>query len=277
MQKFCEEPYSSLSPTDKPDRTKNDIHGSFGIISEWKPKYRGLIERAIQSVLDIDTHVSTLLIQTPFESDSKQFSQEIKSGVISSIDSIIERAERPDAELSEVLAEYGLLPMFGFPTRVRELYKKVPRSSQDEKASLSSRPLDAAVSMFAPGSEIPSDHQIHKIIGFAAFVVSNTHSKSIDPLGIRTEIAKCKSCESVLIGPKDNQYCSVCNVPMQKIDMYEPLGFRTDYYPRDFKGDAEASGAASQPKLVIAADVIPDQETVLNKARIKVYEQNLDW
>ena len=265
--------YSSLNPTDKPDRTKNDIHGSFGIISEWKPKYRGLIERAIQSVLDIDTHVATLLIQTPFESDSKQFSKDIKSGVISSIDSIIERAERPDAELSEVLAEYGLLPMFGFPTRVRELYKKVPRSSQDEKASLSSRPLDAAVSMFAPGSEIPSDHQIHKIIGFAAFAVSNTHSKSIDPLGIRTEIAKCKSCESVLIGPKDNQYCSVCNVPMQKIDMYEPLGFRTDYYPRDFKGDAEASGAASQPKLVIAADVIPDQETVLNKARIKVYEQ----
>jgi DEAD/DEAH box helicase domain-containing protein len=156
---------------------------------------------------------------------------------------------------------------------VRELYKKTPRNSQDERAELSSRPLDAAVSMFAPGSEIPNDHQIHRIIGFAAFELSNTHSKAIDPLGLKTEIAKCKTCESVLIGPQDIQYCSVCNVPMDRIDMYEPLGFRTDYFPKDFKGDAEASGSASQPKLVIAADVVADSETIFNRAKIKVYEQ----
>ena len=265
--------FTSLNSTDKPERTKDDIHGSFGTISDWKPKYRSLIVQALASVVDVETHVASLLVQTPFEAESKKFALDIKSSLIQSIDSIIDRAERPDAELSEILAEYGLLPMFGFPTRVRELYKKSPKSSQDEKASLSSRPLDAAISMFAPGSEVPSDHQIHKIIGFAAFELYNTHSKPIDPLGIKTEIAKCKSCESVLISPNENQYCSVCNKPMEKIDMYEPLGFRTDYYPRDFKGDAEASGSASQPKLVIAADVIPDKEVLLNRAKIRVYEQ----
>jgi hypothetical protein len=246
--------YSSLNASDKPDRTKDDIHGSFGIISDWKPKYRALIEKAITSVIDIEEHVTSLLIQTPFESSSKQFAEDIKSEIISSIDLIIDRAERPDAELSAVLAEYGLLPMFGFPTRVRELFKKAPRNSRDDTASLSSRSLDAAVSLFSPGSEIPSDHQIHKIIGFAAFELSNTYSRSIDPLGIKTVVAKCKNCESVLIGPKDNQYCLVCNVPMQLINMYEPLGFRTDYRPKDFKGDADSSGTASHPKLVIAAD-----------------------
>lgn len=265
--------FSSLSQSDKPDRTKDDIHGSFGKISDWKSKYRSLIVNALQSVIDVEAHVSSLLIQTPFESEASKFAQEIRKGIIESIDLIIERAERPDSELSEVLAEYGLLPMFGFPTRVRELYKRAPRGSQDENASLSSRPLDAAISMFAPGSEIPSDHQIHKIIGFAAFELSNTYSKPIDPLGIKTQIAKCKSCEAVLIEPSENQYCSVCNKPMEKIDMYEPLGFRTDYFPRDFKGDAEASGSVSQPKLVIAADVIPDRETLLHRARIKVFEQ----
>ncbi len=265
--------FSSLNQSDKPDRTKDDIHGSFGKISDWKSKYRSLILDALQNVLDVEAHVSSLLIQTPFESEAGKFAQEIRKGIIESIDLIIERAERPDSELSEVLAEYGLLPMFGFPTRVRELYKRAPKGSQDENASLSSRPLDAAISMFAPGSEIPSDHQIHKIIGFAAFELSNTYSKPIDPLGIKTQIAKCKSCEAVLIDPSENQYCSVCNKPMEKIDMYEPLGFRTDYFPRDFKGDAEASGSVSQPKLVIAANVIPDRETFLHQARIKVYEQ----
>ena len=265
--------YSSLNQTDKPDRTKDDIHGSFGKISDWKIKYRMLIVDALQRVIDVEAHVSSLLIQTPFESAAGRFAQEIRKELIESIDLIIERAERPDSELSEVLAEYGLLPMFGFPTRVRELYKRAPKGSQDENASLSSRPLDAAISMFAPGSEIPSDHQIHKIIGFAAFELSNTYSKAIEPLGLKTQIAKCKSCEAVLIDPSENQYCSVCNKPMEKIDMYEPLGFRTDYFPKDFKGDAEASGSISQPKLVIAADVIPDRETILHQARIKVYEQ----
>jgi DEAD/DEAH box helicase domain-containing protein len=265
--------YSSLSASDKPDRTKDDIHGSFGIISDWNPKYRSLVEKAITSVIDIEVHVASLLIQTPFESSAKRFADDIKSEIISSIDLIIDRAERPDAELSAVLAEYGLLPMFGFPTRVRELFKKVPRNSRDDTAALSSRSLDAAVSLFSPGSEIPSDHQIHKIIGFAAFELSNTHSKSIDPLGIKTVVAKCKNCESVLIGPKENQYCLVCNIPMQLIDMYEPLGFRTDYRPRDFKGDADSSGTASHPKLVIAADAIPDKESLFQNAKIKVYEQ----
>ena len=265
--------YSSLISADKPDRSKDDIHGSFGKISDWYPKYRKLIEHALTSTIDIETHVASLLIQTPFESKSKQFAHDIKVNLIQLIDSIINRAERGDSELSEVLAEYGLLPMFGFPTRVRELYKNVPRNSQDDKASLSSRPLDAAISMFAPGSEIPNDHQIHKIVGFAAFELSNVHCKPINPLGVKTEIAKCKSCESVLIGPKENEYCSVCNEPMESIDMHEPLGFRTDYYPRDFKGDAEASGSASHPKLVIAADVNPDSEIQFQQARISVYEQ----
>ena len=265
--------FSSLSAMNKPSRTKDDIHGAFGKISDWTPKYRSLINRAITSELDIEKHVNSLLIETPFQSNSTQFALDVKTEIINFIDSIVLRADRPDAELSEVLAEYGLLPMFGFPTRVRDLYKKIPRNSQDKTAALSSRPLDAAVSMFAPGSEIPNDHQIHKIIGFAAFELSNSHSKAIDPLGLKTEIAKCKSCESVLIDPEDIQYCSVCNIPMDKIDMYEPLGFRTDYYPKDFKGDSEANASASQPKLVIAADVIPDRESVLNLARIKVYEQ----
>ncbi len=265
--------FSALSTLDKPARTKDDIHGSFGKISDWKSKYRTLIQQTISSTVDIDKHVSALLIQTPFERDSLVFAEEIKGTLIASIDSIIDRAERPDSELSEVLAEYGMLPMFGFPTRVRDLYKRVPRNSQDENSVLSSRPLDAAISMFAPGSEVPSDHQIHRVIGFAAFALSNSFSNPVDPLGLKHEIAKCKSCESVMIGPSVNQYCTICNEPMIKFDMHEPLGFRTDYYPRDFKGDAESGGASAQPKLVIAADVVPDKVVELQQAKIRVYEQ----
>ena len=265
--------YHGLSAGDKPDRTKDDIHGSFGKISDWHPKYRELIIDALNKTVAVEVHVAALLIQTPFEDEVKKFSGEIKSEIVSEIDAIISRSERPDSELSEVLAEYGLLPMFGFPTRVRELYKQKPTGSSDNNASLSSRPLDAAISMFAPGSEVPSDHQIHKVIGFAAFELSNSYAKSIDPLGIKTEIAKCTRCEAVLINPSVGIFCAVCAIPMELIDMFEPLGFRTDYHPRDFKADADASGSASQPKLVIAADVMPNAEVDVERAKIKVYEQ----
>ncbi|MBM3682463.1 MAG: hypothetical protein FJW84_03320 [Actinobacteria bacterium] len=193
--------------------------------------------------------------------------------MIEEIDEIIRIADRSDAELSEVLAEYGLLPMFGFPTRVRELYKKKPANALDDSASLSSRPLDAAVSMFAPGSEVPSDHQIHRVIGFAAFELANNYAKPIDPLGPKTSIAKCDRCDGIILSPKPNQFCSVCAWPMEIIEMYEPLGFRTDYNPQDHKFDADSFGSSSQPKLVIASDVSPTSEISIGKAKLKVYEQ----
>jgi DEAD/DEAH box helicase domain-containing protein len=265
--------FSSLRPSDKPKRTKDDIHGSFGVISEWELKYRALVSNAIQDSVDVGKHVTDLLIETPFEKEASQIAAEIKTNLIFGVDEIIAKTERPSAELSQVLAEYGLLPMFGFPTRIRELYKKVPSSSLDANASLSSRPLNEAVSMFAPGSEIPSDHQIHKIIGFAAYELSMKDSKPINPLGLKTAIAKCTRCEAILINPSGAQFCSVCLIPLEQINMYEPLGFRTDFYPKDFKGDADSLGASSQPKLVIAADVIPDSDRMMGRARVKVYDQ----
>ena len=265
--------YTSLNESDKPDRSKDDIHGAFGKIFDWNVKYRQLVSEKLKNEIDITLHVRNLLIQTPFEFQAESIGKQIQKQLIEEIDKIIKVADRPDDELSQVLAEYGLLPMFGFPTRVRELYKKVPANAQDDNATLSSRPLDAAVSMFAPGSEVPSDHQIHRVIGFAAFELSNTHSKPIDPLGQKTLIAKCDRCDGIILNPKPNQFCSVCAWPMETMDMYEPLGFRTDYNPKDHKFDADSFGSSSQPKLVIAADVLPTDERSIGKAEIKVYEQ----
>ena len=56
-------------------------------------------------------------------------------------------------ELSERLANAGVLPMFGFPTRVRHaLLQGRPDSREQEEAlTVSDRPLDMAISSFSPG------------------------------------------------------------------------------------------------------------------------------
>ena len=71
--------------------------------------------------------------------------------------------------LSERLANDGLLPMFGFPTRVRLLLSTTipnvgagrdwpPEDSVD-------RDLDIAISQFAPGAETVKDGVVHTSIG----------------------------------------------------------------------------------------------------------------
>jgi hypothetical protein len=65
--------------------------------------------------------------------------------------------------LSERLANAGLLPMFGFPTRQRFLFHEAPRALPAEGAV--DRDLDIAISQFAPGSETVKDGVVHPPLG----------------------------------------------------------------------------------------------------------------
>ena len=66
------------------------------------------------------------------------------------------------AELSELLANAGILPMFGFPTRSRTSTSQASDLASDlDNHSLSDRPLDQAISAFAPGAEITREGDPH--------------------------------------------------------------------------------------------------------------------
>src|SRR5262249_43540897 len=65
--------------------------------------------------------------------------------------------------LSERLANSGVLPMFGFPTRARLLYHSTPRSWPPRHVV--DRDLELAVSLFAPGAETVKERTIHTAIG----------------------------------------------------------------------------------------------------------------
>lgn len=55
--------------------------------------------------------------------------------------------------LAHRLAEAGILPMFGMPTSVRELYFDLPPDTQDRDYKSLDRPADQAIADFAPQSE----------------------------------------------------------------------------------------------------------------------------
>jgi hypothetical protein len=65
--------------------------------------------------------------------------------------------------LSERLANAGLLPMFGFPTRTRFLFHEQPRGLPPESGI--DRDLDIAISQFAPGAETVKDGVVQTAVG----------------------------------------------------------------------------------------------------------------
>jgi DEAD/DEAH box helicase domain-containing protein len=265
--------FLQLPKSDQPKHTSESLHGSFGIVSDWTSKYMLLISKILLDVKWSNV-VSALLIQTDFENDVNTWCATLPAKLIADIDAVISNADRPDMELSEALAQFGVLPMFGFPTRVRSLYGQKPKNSLDsDRSSVADRSLDAAVGMFAPGAEITRDHQIHTVAGFAAYRLSATNSVSIDPLGQPIMVKRCDSCEAVYLNSHSDHPCPICLDPMTEFEMYEPLGFRTTFKPRDYDDESDVSSPASSPRLVLGADLSPSDSYKFGTATLTTYEQ----
>ena len=79
------------------------------------------------------------------------------SAVRSKIEGVV--SELPETGLAHTLAERGFLPMYGMPTRVRQLYLRLQRVGGQFKWSTVDRDLDLAIYEFAPGSSLVVDKQ----------------------------------------------------------------------------------------------------------------------
>lgn len=165
----------------------------------------------------------------------------------------------PQDALSERLANVGLLPMFGFPTRVRFLFHQRPSAGYDwpPEEGVVDRDLDMAISQFAPGAETVKDGLIHTSVGVVNYrPQGNSVIEVPNPLGPPRPIGFCRSCQAVDIQPTTAAVCPVCGATLQQRPGYElmqlaqPLGFRTWFgRNRDYDGIFEWTPRASRPKM----------------------------
>lgn len=165
----------------------------------------------------------------------------------------------PQDSLSERLANVGVLPMFGFPTRVRYLFHRRPRAGYEwpPDEGIVDRDLDLAISQFAPGAETVKDGVIHTSIGVVNYrPQGNMVVEEPVPLGQPRPIGFCRRCQAVDIQPGGAASCIVCGATAQQdpgyelMQLSEPLGFRTWFgRNRDFDGVFEWTPRASRPKM----------------------------
>lgn len=164
----------------------------------------------------------------------------------------------PQRSLSERLANIGILPMFGFPTRVRYLFHDRPTTAYEwPPDGVVDRDLDIAISQFAPSSETVKDGLIHTSVGVVAYQPQgNAIVEEANPLGPAVPIGLCRRCQAVDGSQNPAQACPVCGAVQpdyELVNLSQPRGFRTWFgASRDFDGVFEWTARASRPKIGVA-------------------------
>ena len=254
-----------------PNWSAGSIHGTFGLSADWSGR-RDVIA-AWLAAEDLSPLVRRFTAYSGLaEATLGDMAVWLRVGLIAQIDHEVAKDAGSTDELSELLAAVGVLPMFGFPTRIRQLLGGQPRSVSDlEAKSVSDRSLDLAISMFAPGAEVVRDGFIHTVAGFAAYDVAGYGKpQGKDPLGPRIVVGQCDQCGAAEIDPQQPT-CLVCGSGLREIPLHQPLGFRTTFSAREYDDESDAAPSAGSPTLSVSAPA--SSECTVLATDVSVYEQ----
>jgi len=264
---------------ERPKRTTHSLHGAFGATSDWARLYEDPVSAWIASkAVEVGSIVSFLIAHTgkgAAEADS--LSQWVKESLVSEINDAVGNRSYHHAELSLLLANAGLLPMFGFPSRVRNLYStRLTRLDAERDSVVAERGLDMAVSLYAPSQDTVKDGSIHRAIGFAAWDFGfRGRAEPIDPLAGPIHLAVCDVCGSVEPTEQGQMpvACEVCGSQNRELPLYEPLGFRTNYKvpPEDYDDDWTESTAHQTVQISLNRPAVAT--TSAGSCTVQVHEQ----
>lgn len=259
-----------------------DSHGEFGKTEDW-PVYKDAVVNWLQQNSSRPQILQAILgeINSQENGEWLKFAGEALPDMI---ENAIYNQEITADGIAERLAEAGILPMFGMPSRVRLLYhgQKIHGglpSGTNEPPSVD-RDIEIAITEFAPGSEKTKDKAIHTAIGFTQPLIKQhsiwTAVSSDSPLSARYFMARCRSCghTRTSINQVDYSECPYCGQPENKnisesyfrtFKIAIPVAFRTDLSPgRDRKDDAEIVAFGMPSSIAETSDVLYEKKTNTN-------------
>jgi hypothetical protein len=266
-----------------------DIHGEFIPYRTYlaDPAWRNAICEKLLSSVAVRDEVAACLLE------DKDITLEEATGDLNP-ELLIERLDRlqetiggeEKVGLAHSMAEAGLLPMFGMPTRVRPLYHGIRRDSADSSRftwQTVDRELDVAIYEFAPGQVIVKDKWQHAAIGFTGslpdFLKGSRHKPSkveprTDAFDARYWLLQCASCGawSRHIDQPLSWVCKSCGVSVDVQNSQEcrtPAGFRTDLRPTTIEADAPIS----RRHRTITAEAVDLQFDAIPKMNLAMHFQ----
>jgi hypothetical protein len=232
---------------------EGSTHGSFSFVKDW-----ARLGDFVRNFLKHDDRVNEITARIVSETgiDRSAVLSYLRHELADEIQTQVYEprvAIAPGAPLSREAAQAGILPLFGFPTRVRPLYWKAPRAdfSWPPAPDAVSRDLRIAISEFAPGNEIVRDKKLYRCWGLVSYEGSSV--ENAHPYRNPHYIALCSECSRIALGNEEvNAPCGQCGkgiIEARKV--IEPLGFRTDFAEegRSYEWGTERSLRASRARL----------------------------
>lgn len=184
---------------------------------------------------------------------------------IASVEVVLSDAAMQGKGLAEAFAEQGLFPMYGMPTRTRDLATR-PYMNKDGKIAFASmdRELDVAIQEFAPGKYLIQDKRRYFTAGFSGQLAvkpgkSNEFESRTQDLGELRTLLKCRVCEAWGSQAADGESCLGCGTTLAEAENFKcfvPRGFITSLVPKRADDDAEQSLSAASKSSLAEAVVI---------------------
>lgn len=232
------------------NRLEGNTHGEFGGRSEWIDNTNNIkiwLKNWLEQNEVIETNVAKIFTQ---ETDrvnelvayAKNATQQ--EGLYEAINRAANDQDISAISLAECLAEVGVLPMYGMPTRDRVLYHGFVEKGGDILPELSqvNRPVDQAISAFAPNATLTKDKQIYTSIGFSTnqlyvqhinnhYELKTRSTNNNDPFTLRRRLWECPSCFYIETSDENDnspRVCSICGSNMNSKIIRTPAAFQTD-------------------------------------------------
>lgn len=284
---------------------KSSVHGEFGNIGDlqvnWVDYKAQIIHWITNNRNKIEETVDALI--TPQLSLKRNdfinwISDTTTNGMIEKAQSVINNEEIATTDVSEKLAEGGILPMFGMPTTIRNLYHGI--SKHLEPLSID-RSQSMAIYEFAPGAQKTKDKAIHQVIGFTSDIINTringnetvTNARK-QPFSMNRWFVRCRACGFFETYSEDrktelenqNQFESCPNCGEINPEKYQrpvklksPRAYRTNLsLGSDSKDDSEL--LLSRPPIFaekVNDPANPDQHQVVSNADLTISDKDVTW
>lgn len=214
----------------------DNVHGEFGLVGDWTSLRPVVVDWILTHNGDIQEVCASILRRTAMDDDAgrARMGEHVRQQLVPTIDEKVRHRESlPHLALSERLASLGVLPMFGFPTRVRYLFHERPSRDWPPDRGVVDRELEIAISQFAPGAQTVKDDELHTAVGVADYRPTPSGVEAVpNPLADAVEVGVCRRCQALVTNPSPDGGCPYCLAARadgvyRTVHLNEPPGFTT--------------------------------------------------
>ncbi|MGV0876456.1 DEAD/DEAH box helicase [Martelella sp. FLE1502] len=240
-----------------------DIHGEFLYCSEYfrqDKSWRSELEEALRRTEPRRDQLAEILAAASECSREAILNEVSVPTVLAQIDGLEDEFGLLDIGLAAALAERGLVPLYGMPTRSRNLYVGLNLGADRETEwDTIDRDQDMAIFDFAPGSVRTREKLKHLCVGFTGSL------KAPDPYKDDLSLPQtpfndwrkddfslwfCSSCGAWTKGTEHTLKCGSCDADLTNtpIRCITPAAYRTDFRPAE-----EAVGSKVGQRITLAS------------------------